>query len=1032
MLGAFVRFALRRRLVVLTLAAALIAYGVYTLKTARYDVFPNFAPPMVKIQTASPGLAPRAVERLVTTPLEAAVVGLPGLRRLQSKSIQGLSLLKVTFRSNSAIYLDRQLVAERLATVALPAGVHLPQMTPLTSASGTVMNLALTSRRLNLMRLRTISDWDVRLPLLAAPGVASVITFGGNIQEYQVQFLPRRLVAYHLPLAAVVAAARRATAVLGAGFVSTPNQRLVLEAAGQLTTPQRIAGVVVARANGQNVTLGDLARVRLGRRPPIGAGAYNGQPAVVLSVKAQYGANTLVVARNVRAVLRRLGPRLQREGVRLHITFRPANYIHSALGGLAGALELGAILVVIILALFLFDLRAAAISVTAIPLSLLTAVVVLAAAGQSLNTMTLGGLAIAIGEVVDDAVIDVENIARRLRENRRSPSPRAALRVVYDASLEVRSAVVYATFAVVLIFLPVLRLSGVAGRLFAPLGWAYILSILASLLVALTVTPALAYWLLAERAEGGRREPPVMAALRRGYGAVLAFVDRAWLGAVAVAAALVVAGVAVLLTFSSSFLPRFREDHQILHMTLAPGASLGESLRLGGEATARLRRATPNILSVAQRAGRATFGEARGPEGNELGLQLRPHMNGAQYDATLAAIHRAIRPIAGATFALNSFFAERFNETLSGFRQPVVVEFFGRELRAVNAAAARSAAVLRGLPGARGVTIQAPATEPTVSIRLRPRAVARWGLDPVSVLDAAQTAFRGTVTGQVYRGDRVFNVRVILPPDERHGLAALRRLPIETPDGGYVALRQVARIRERAGLETVLHLGARRAQAVTVNVAGVPLSRFVQRARAALARRAPLPPGVSRRIAGAAAAQQRARRELLVYGALALLGIVLLLSVVMLNGRNLLLVLANLPFALIGGVFAVWWLLGGRMSLGAMVAFITLFGITIRNSIMLISHYEHLVAREGMAWGPEAAHRGAAERLAPILMTALVTGLGLLPLALRSGAPGLEIEGPMAIVILGGLVTSTALNLLLLPALARRYGRFAAPAPDVL
>ncbi len=1026
MLTAIVRFALRRRVIVLALAAVVFAAGLYFLSQAKYDVFPEFAPPMVTIQTAAPGLAPRQIERLVTSPIEVSVVGLPGLQNVFSKSIQGLSVVKITFRSGTDVYRARQLVAERLATVHLPTSARPPLMTPLTSATGTAMVIGLTSNRLSLMQLRTIADWPLRLQLLAARGVASTLIFGGEVEEYQIQFRPSRLMAFHLGLQPVIAAARRVTAIKGAGFMNTPNQRLVLETTGQLLALPQLAGVVVARYNGHNVTLGQVAHLRLAPAPRISAAIIAGRPGVLISVKSQYGANTLDVTHTVESALHQIEPALKKEGVRVHILFRPAAFIHTALQHLRLVLLVGGILVVAILFLFLFDFHTAAISFTAIPLSLLTAVIVLTRLGYSLNIMSLGGLAIAIGEVVDDAVIDVENIARRLRENGRSAAPRPALRVVLDASVEVRSAVVYATFAVILIFLPILGLSGVAGRLFSPLALAYIFSILASLGVALTVTPAMAYYLLARQAHPLReQQPPLVRALIRFYRPILEGVERLYALAVLLPAGLAVLGVLLLLSFHTSFLPSFKEGHFILHEHTAPGTSLDETTRIDNRVLQALRPIA-GIRSLSARIGRATMGEARGPEGSEIGIDLEPHLSGPANTKIGAQIRHALRPFFGATFELNTFLAERMSETISGFTSPVVINVFGPKLEAVNATAAQIAGVLGKIHGATGVRIQAPAGEPHIHIQLRPRQIARWGLDPVSVLQDVSAGFRGVRVGQIYQGEEVFNLRVILPPRIRQGgIAALRQLPVRTPGGNYVPLKSLARITESSGPETILHEGGRRAQTVTTNLHGISLGRFMAAARAAIAQ-IPLPPGVYLQYAGAAAAAARSRHELLLYSGFALIGILLLLSIVMMNGRNLLLVLANIPFALVGGVLAVWWL-GGRLSLGPMVGFITLFGITIRNSMMLISHYEHLVSEEGMSWGKEAALRGASERLAPILMTASITGLGLLPLALRRGAPGLEIEGPMAVVILGGLITSTALNLLVLPALARRFGRFEKP-----
>jgi Cu/Ag efflux pump CusA len=502
MLTAIVRFSLRFRGVVLSLAIALLGYGIYSLRQAKYDVFPEFAPPLVGIQTEAPGLSPEQVEVLVTQPIENVINGVSGLASLRSNSIQGLSVIKATFGSGTNIYLDRQLVNERLATLSgeLPRGVHAPVMQPLTLATGTVLVVGLTSQHKTLMDLRTTADWTLRPRLLSVPGVAAVSVFGGEIKQLQVQFLPEKLIQYGLSLNDVIAAAQRATGVLGAGFIENRNQRLILQSEGQALTPAQIAATVLVRQNGANVTLGQVANVAEAPAPPFGAASVEGTTGVVLSIDGQYGSNTAEVTTRVEKALHGLDPALQRQGIVMRTDlFRPANFINTAVHNVRNSLLLGAIFVVIVLFLFLFDLRTAAISCTAIPLSLLAAVTVMVHMGYSLNTLTLGGLAIAIGEVVDDAVIDVENILRRLRQNAELDSPRSALSVVLDASIEVRSAVVYATFAVILVFIPILTLSGVAGRLFAPLGIAYIFSVLASLVVALTVTPALSLWVFAHR-----------------------------------------------------------------------------------------------------------------------------------------------------------------------------------------------------------------------------------------------------------------------------------------------------------------------------------------------------------------------------------------------------------------------------------------------------------------------------------------------------------------------------------------------------
>ncbi len=872
------------------------------------------------------------------------------------------------------------------------------------------------------MGIRTVADWVVRQRLLAVPGVAKVAVFGGEVRQIQVQYDPQRLIQHGLSVEEVLAAARRATGIRGAGFVDTANQRLVLQTEGQSLTPDLIARTVVLQENGANLTLGEVAQVTDAPEPPIGASTVDGKPGVILVISGQLGSNTLDTTRRIEDALAELRPALTEQGISLYpALFRPANFISVALHNVRTSLIIGAFLVVGVLFLFLFNLRTAAISCVAIPLSLLAALVMTARLGFSINTMTLGGLAIALGEVVDDAVIDVENILRRVRENRASANPRPTFNVVLDASIEVRSAVVYATFAVVLVFVPVLTMSGLGGRLFAPLGLAYILAILTSLVVALTVTPAMCLLLL-----GGRDLPahdsPLVAWSKRHYHSVLIHVESHSGLAITAVVVLVGLGLAITPLLRSSFLPELREGHFVIHFSAVPGTSLEESLRIGNQVTAAIRK-LPYVRMVDQRAGRAEAADdIWGTHYSEMDVDLdpnQPHQEQAQ-----AEISKVVAQFPGLYSSVKTFLGERVEETISGYTAAVVVNVVGNDLDVLDQQAPVIADILQRIPGAREVQVQSPPGMPQVVVSLRPADVARWGLDPVQVLEAVSTAYQGETTGQVYQGNRVFDVSVVLKPEDRRSTAALGHLPLRTPAGYYVMLNQVADIHQTSGRYIVLHQGARRVQAITCNVRGRDINAFVAEAQRRVAT-LKLPAGTYVEFSGSAEAQAQSRRDLLVHSTLAGFGILLLLSVIMANTRNLLLVLFNLPFALLGGVAAAF-VTGGMLSIGSLVGFVTLFGITLRNSIMMISHYEHLVSEEGMTWGWDAAVRGAMERLAPILMTALVTGLGLLPLAIGSGAPGREIEGPMAIVILGGLFTSTALNLLILPTLALRYGKFEA------
>ncbi|KAB1073133.1 efflux RND transporter permease subunit [Methylobacterium planeticum] len=1024
--AALVAFAVRFRGVVLALAFAVLAFGLMTLGDAKYDVFPEFAPPSVVIQTEAPGLNPEQVEVLVTQPIEVAVNGLPGIESLRSSSIQGLSVITAVFGTGNDIYRVRQLVTERLTALAgrLPQGVMPPAMTALTSSTSTVLLVGLTSETRSSLDLRTLADWTVRLRLLAVPGIAQVSVYGGGIRSLQVQVRPSDLIRFRVAINDVLAAARKATGVRGAGFVDTANQRIVLQTEGQALTPAEVARTVLINEGGASVVLGDVANVVAAPEPPISAALVDGKPGVLLMVGAQYGANTREVTARVEAALEDLRPALEREGVVLRPDlFRPENFIRVANGNVLQALALGGILVIVVLFAFLYDWRTCVISAVAIPLSLITAVLALQALGESLNTMTLGGLAIAIGEVVDDAVIGVENVVRRLRENRRLSRPLPEGRVVLDAILEVRTAVAYATFAVLLVFLPVLALSGVAGRLFGPLSLAYILAVVASLGVALTVTPALAMLLLTGRREGEIRDPPVMRWSRGVYVRLLGRINRHPRTVITAGIVLTLMGAGIAPFFGGTFLPDLKEGHLILHMAAAPGTSLQESQRLGARITDELLR-IPGIRSVASQIGRAEAGQdTAGTHYSEIHIDLELDLDGAGQKAVETRIRGLMAGFPGAAFSLKTFLTERIEETVSGFTAPVVINLIGNDLDRIEAAAREVAKELAEVRGASDIQQASPAGLPQINVGLRPNDLRHWGLDAIEVLESVRTAYQGDIVGQSYEGNAVFNVIVILDAGMRARLTAVGDLPLRTPSGTYIHLSQVADIYETSGRYQVQHQGAQRVQAVTANVVGRDIDSFVAAAKRKIAREVRLPQGVYVSFSGSAEAQGRARRDLLTYSALAGLGIVLLLAVVTGSLRNLLLVLVNLPFAFVGGVFAVF-ATGAVLSLGSIVGFVTLFGISLRNTIMMVSHYEHLVSVEGRAWIADSAIEGAADRLVPILMTSLVTGLGLLPLALGAGEPGREIEGPMAIVILGGLVTSTFLNLLILPTLALRFARF--------
>ncbi len=1024
LINSIFRFSLRFRGIIIALSILFAGYGIYTLTQAKYGVFPEFAPPQAVIQTEAPGLSPKQVEELVTTPIENAVNGIVGIESLRSKSIQGISVVNVTFKDGTNIFIDRQFVTERLSTLAgqLPAGVKQPEMTPLVPSTGLTLVIGLTSNIKTPMQLRTYADWVLRRRLLSVSGVANVTEFGGDVKQFQIQVKPDKLVEYNLSIDEVLNAAKNATSVQGSGFIENNNQRVVLQTEGQSFTTDELAQTVVLHKGSMNITLGDVANVKAAAEPPIGGATIEGKPGVMLMIYGQYGTNTLEVTKNVEAALKGMQPALNSEKINLITLFRPADFITTALHNIAGSLILGGILVVIVLLLFLFNFRTAAILCTAIPLSLLAGIAALQLFGYTINTMTLGGLAIAIGEVVDDAVIDVENILRRLRENRKLEKPKAVFRVILEASLEVRTAVIYATFAVVLVFVPILTLTGVAGRLFSPLGIAYIFSVLASLLVALTVTPALSFVLLSNQSLMERKESPFAHWLKEKYKTILNKVEQNSRLVISAVIIITIAGFACLPFFGSSFIPELKEGHFIGHVMLAPGTSLNQSIAISERITKALLK-LPYVKTVGARIGRAEKGDDTwGTNYGEYEIQLKP-LEGDQIEKAQAGIRKVLNSFAGVSAGVNTFLTERMEETLSGYTSAVVLNIYGNNLSTLDVLAQETSQVLSSVPGAVDMQIQSSPGMPELVISLRKDDLQRWGFDAKDVLNDVQTAYQGTDVGQIYDGSRVFTVSTILDSKDRESVPNVSNLLLKNPDGVYVKLSQLANVYEDSGRYIILHNGARRVQTITCNVSGTDVVSFVKNAEKKINSSVDFPPGTYIEFGGTAAAQAKSRNELLIYSVIAGVGIILLLFIAMKNLRNLMLVLSNLPFAFVGGIITV--LFSGRvLSLGSMVGFITLFGITMRNSIMLISHYDHLVKYENKEWNLATAIQGASERLVPILMTALVTGLGLLPLAIGSGTAGKEIEGPLAIVILGGLTTSTLLNLLVLPTLSLKFGKF--------
>ncbi len=1025
MLAALVRFSINYRGVVIAIATLLMIYSVYRLSRAGLDIFPEFSPNLIVVQTETPGYSTEQVEILVTRPIETALSGLIGIDHVRSESIQGLSIVNIYFEDDTDIYRNRQLVSERLAglTNLLPEGVGPAVPVPMASSSATILTMGVTSPSKDLMELRSMVDWNLVPTILSVPGVADVNVFGGDIKQLQIQIDEDKLRQYDLGINEITDAAKQATGIYGAGFIENSNQRLTLSLSGLPKHKDELAKVVVKHIDGASITLGDVANIDHGAEPAFGKGSIMGEAGVVLMVIGQYGANTLNVSNAVEKAIQGLDKIFAENDIKLHPTlFRPANYIERSVTSITGHLLVGGLFVIAVLVVFLFNFRTAFISVMAIPLSLLTAILILLEMGVNLNIMVIGGLAIALGEVVDDAIIDTENIFRRLRQNKLLANPLQMKEVVYNASMEVRGSVVYASFIVALVFIPLLHLSGITGRLFEPLGTAYILSIMMSLLVALTVTPALCYILLAKD-ELKNIEPPIIKLLQPLYVHSLRLISHSPYLVVISTILFCLAGISVLPGIGGQFIPNLREGHYIVHTSSISGTSLQESIRVGNQLT-RSFLEVPGVISVSQWAGRAERGaDTFGSHYSEFEVDLEFDLSGKEQQEVLDTIRDILEEYPGIRYEAYNFLSERIYETISGYTTPIVVNIYGNDLDALDRKATEVAAVMKTVNGASSVQLQSSSATPLLQIALRLEKLKEHGLTPLEVVNSIKTSFEGLSVAKYQEDNRIFDVAVSLPENRRQTPEDVRQIPIKTAGGLLLPLEEFADIRQQSGRYNILHQDGQRLQSITSHVVDRDIVSFMDELEDTILEQVRFSAELYPEFTGAAIEQAKAKKELIILSSLVMAVVMMLVYIAIGSLRHVLLMLINLPFALVGGVIAVLFT-GGNLSVGSLVGFVTLFGITIRNSIMLVSHYQYLAQEEGLPWNLDVAIQGAQERLPSILMTALVTSLAMLPIAINSDNPGREIMGPMAAIIIGGLASSTILNLLIMPAIMLKFGRF--------
>lgn len=1008
---------LRLRVMVAALAIILIVVGIRIIPSTPVDVFPEFAPPLVEIQTEAPGLSATEVESLVTVPLENALNGTASLKTLRSKSVQGLSSVVLIFQPGTALMPARQLVQERLATVApiLPSVARAPVILQPLSSTSRVMKIGMSSKTLSQMEMTTLARWTIRPRLMAIPGVANVAIWGERDRQFQILVDPDRLRMHGVTLDQVLRAAREATVPESGGFLDSPNQRLSLTHMAPIVAPKDLARVPVTFRNGAPLTLGEVTEVQEGFPPPIGDAVINDGPGLLLIVEKQPTGNTLEVTRQVETALDALKPGLQ--GVELDSTiFRPATFVEMAIANLKKALLLGCLLVIAVLAAFLFEWRTAIISLLAIPLSLIAAALALHYSGNNINTMVLAGLILALGEVVDDAIIDVENIVRRLRLNREAVQPEPAFTVVVKASLEVRSAIVYATMIVVLVFLPIFFLEGLSGSFFRPLAVAYVLAVVASLGVALTVTPALALLLL-PRATRDPKEPPLVHWLKAHYRRWLPRTLRRPRLAAALALLSVIAAFAFVPFLGEEFFPEFKETDFLMHWVEKPGTSLQAMQRITVQVSKELR-SIPGVRNFGSHIGRAEVAdEVVGPNFTELWISIDPN---APYDSTVAKIQEVVNGYPGLYRDVLTYLKERTKEVLTGTSAAIVVRLYGPSLEGLREKAVEIRDVMEKASGVTNLKLEPQVLIPQVEARLRLEAALRFGLTPGAVRHAATTLVKGTKVGEIYEEQKIYDVMVWGTSRIRTDVAALNTILIDTPAGGHVPLGEVINLRVAPTPNVIQREGASRRIDISCDVKGRDLGSVAREIESKV-RALAFDRGYHPEFLGEYAERQQSKNRLLALSGLSLLGIILVLYADFDSIRLVTLVLVSVPFALVGGVLGAF-LSGGVLSLGSIIGFITVLGIAARNGIMLVSHYRHLEKQEGLAFGPPLIIRGSEERLAPILMTATVTALALVPIVIGGVKPGQEIEHPMAVVILGGLVSSTLLNLFLMPALYQRFG----------
>ena len=1027
MIANLIKWSLENRLIIVGLGLVLFIFGGYYTTNTPIDVLPKFAPPQVIIQTNAPGLASEEVESVITIPLESALNGTNKVKIVRSSSVEGLSFIQVIFDWGTDIYTARQLVTEKIQLVSanFPKNIHTPILSPITSPIGSVYYFALTCKGFpmmastSLMDLRTYADWEIKHKLLSIPGVAKVQTYGGEVKQYQILLNPNKLKQYNITLNQVLNAAEEANVVIGGGYLVQNDREYLIRGIGRIESINDLANSTVLEKNGVPIKLRDIAKVKIGSAFKKSFGSINGKEAVIIAVSKQPWVNTIEINKKIEQTLQELRKTLPGD-IEIKETYNQSNFINASIRNILFAILQGSVLVIIILFIFLANWRTSFITITVIPLSIIVAILILKSFGQTINAMTLGGLAVSIGEIVDDAIIDVENIYKRLRQNKLSPNPRPVLDVIFNASYEVRHSVVYGTYIIIVVLVPVLFLSGLAGQIFKPLAWAYIISILASLLVALILTPALSYYFLVKEENIRNEEPKILIKIKENYLSILKGVykkEKIILFSVLISFVL---SICIFFTLGYSFLPELGEENLVVMAIAPPGTNLQvtQDIALNME---KVFKKYKEIINVGNRAGRSeNDNEPISSNLSHFDISLKEGISQSSKDKLIKNIRDGFAKIPGLATIIRSFISETIDDVISGQKAPIVIKLYGSDLQVLRKYINEISNILKRVHSLNEIQIEPITDIPQVHIKIKQEVASRYGLKVGELLKTIQVYFNGiTTTQKILEGQKTFDILIWLDKPFRNSLEVIQNTLIDTPSGKKIPLNQIANVFESKGPNIINREKNSRRIVITANAEKKDISKAVEQVQRLLEQKLVLPSGYFLEIEGEYKQQKEANQQLFLLSVLVVLFIYLMLSLAFKSFKTSLIIMLNLPLALIGGVIAIV-LTSGIVSIASVIGFITLFGISTRNTILLVNRFIDLKKENPDLGIEKIIELGTQDRLAPILMTALAAACGMLPLALFPQA-GTEIEHPLAIVILGGMISATFLTLIVIPLMYRKF-----------